>query len=130
MSAEVNANLNDRERAIIGKIKEAAKAYDSVVNPETGKIDESAIPSERLEDIREFNRSVDAFKTGDPNRDRTVMKAIRDSYLTELADRMVRSDAGWEFKGVGAGIVLLFGILPIKAFVKANFQKLSARVVP
>lgn len=128
LAVEVNANLNDREREIIGKVKESAKTYDSLIDPATGKMDETKVPKEFLEDAKEFNRAFDAMRTGNPERDKAVSKAVRDAYLLELTDRLVRADAGWEVKGVGAGVALLFGILPVKAFVKLNGEKISASV--
>ncbi len=128
LAVEVNANLNDREREIIGKVKEAAKAYDSLIDPATGKMDETKVPKENLEDAKEFNRAFESMRTGNPERDKAVSKAVRDAYLLELTDRLVRSDAGWEVKGVGAGVALLFGIVPVKAFVKLNGEKISASV--
>ncbi len=102
IAVEVNANLNDREREIIGKVKEAATAYDSLIDPATGKMDETKVPKEYLEDAKEFNRAFEAMRTGDAVRDKAVSKAVRDAYLFELTDRLVRADAGWELKGVGA----------------------------
>lgn len=128
LAVEVNANLNDREREIIGKVKESAKSYDSLIDPATGKMDEAKVPNEFLEDAKEFNRAFDSMRTGNPERDKTVSKAVRDAYLLELTDRLVRADAGWELKGAGAGVALLFGILPLKAFVKLNGEKISATV--
>lgn len=128
VAVEVNANLNDREREIIGKVQEAAKAYDSLIDPATGKMDETKVPKEYLEDAKEFNRAFEAMRTGNPERDKAVSKAVRDAYLLELTDRLVRADAGWELKGVGAGVALLFGVVPLKAFVKVNGEKISATV--
>jgi uncharacterized small protein (DUF1192 family) len=131
--AEVNANLNDREREIKGKVVESAQAYGSLIDPATGKMDEAKVPKEYLEDAKEFNRTFDAMRTGDAARDKAVSKAVRDAYLLELTDRLVRAEkgwfgTGWEAKGVGVGVALLFGILPIKAFVKVNGEGISATV--
>ncbi|MFB0965176.1 MAG: hypothetical protein QMC36_05860 [Patescibacteria group bacterium] len=128
VAVDVNANLNDREREIIGKVKETAKSYDSLIDPATGKMDETKVPKEFLEDAKDFNRAFESMRTGNPERDKAVSKAVRDAYLLELTDRLVRAEAGWELKGVGAGVALLFGILPLKAFVKVNGEKISASV--
>lgn len=128
VSVEANANLNDREAAIVGKVKSAAASYDSLIDPKTGLMDASKAPAEYAADADEFNRNVRAMLTGDAARDAKAAKSVRDAYLYELTDRLVRDDLGLEFKGVGVGAVLLFGILPVKGFVKANVQHLSADI--
>lgn len=129
ISVEANANFNDREREIVGKVKEAAKAYDSIIDPETGYMNEKDVPKEYLEDARAFNRTLMTMETGDAARDKVLSKSIRDAFLYEFTDRLVRADAGTEFKGIGAGVALLFVVVPVKAFIKANIQNLSAEVV-
>lgn len=128
VAVEANANLNDREAEIVRNVKETAALYDSLIDPKTGLMDPSKTPGPYVGDAEEFNRTVKSMLTGDAARDSKVVKSIRDAYLFEVTDRLVRNDAGYEFKGVGVGAVLLFGILPVKGFLKANVQGLSAEV--
>lgn len=125
---EANANLNHREAEIVGKVKEAAKAYDEVINPETGLMDVSKAPNQ--EDAKAYNAVIEQMRTGDAARDKILARSFRDANLLEFANRLVRLDSGFELKGLGAGIALLFGILPVKAFIKLNAENLSAKVAP
>lgn len=125
---EANANLNHREAEIVGKVKEAAKAYDEVINPETGLMDVSKAPNP--EDAKAYNAVIEQMRTGDAARDKILARSFRDANLLEFANRLVRLDSGFELKGLGAGVALLFGILPVKAFIKINGENLSAKVAP
>ncbi len=129
INLEGNANFNAREAEIVGKTKEILKAFDDATSPETGLLDASKADAKHTADIAEFNRTVEALAAGMPaDRAAAVSKAVRDAYALEFVSKLVHADTGVELKGVGGGLTLLFGILPIRAFLKANFERLQAGV--
>lgn len=93
---EANANLNHREAEIVGKVKEAAKAYDEVINPETGLMDVSK--ASNPEEAKAYNAVIEQMRTGDAARDKVLARSFRDANLLEFANRLVRLDSGFELK--------------------------------